>query len=71
LREQNALPYGALGTGILTAKAAIDNCRAGRAAKGENLVFCAKKSYLLDTTFFMNITKRLAFCNLSCYNKNS
>ena len=34
LREQNALPYrGAKSRGIL-AKAAIDNCRAGRAAKG-------------------------------------
>ena len=34
LREQNALPYEGRGTKYLTAKAAIDNCRAGRAAKG-------------------------------------
>ena len=36
LREQNALPYVTWELTILTAKAAIDNCRAGRAAKGAN-----------------------------------
>ena len=37
LREQNALPYESRITYNLTAKAAIDNCRAGRAAKGAKL----------------------------------
>ena len=41
LREQNALPYGGWITVNLTAKAAINNCRAGRAAKGETLVTCS------------------------------
>ena len=43
LREQNALPTRAKLTIKPTAKAAIDNCRAGRAAKGENPSLCAKK----------------------------
>ena len=38
LREQNALPYGSWIMTNLTAKAAIDNCRAGRAAKSANPV---------------------------------
>ena len=37
MREQNALPYGGWITVNLTAKAAIVNCRAGRAAKGATL----------------------------------
>ena len=41
LREQNALPYESRITYNLTAKAAIDNCRAGRAAKGAKLSLCA------------------------------
>jgi len=43
LREQNALPLFCFITNYFTAKSAIDNCRAGRAAKGENPSFCAKK----------------------------
>ena len=38
LWEQNALPYGSWVMINLTAKAAINNCRAGRAAKGANPV---------------------------------
>ena len=41
LREQNALPYESRITYNLTAKAAIDNCRAGRAAKGAKLSLSA------------------------------
>ena len=38
----SALPYG-LGISLACqAKAAIDNCRAGRAAKGATLVTCSK-----------------------------
>ncbi|MBQ7769596.1 MAG: hypothetical protein IJ373_00225, partial [Clostridia bacterium] len=42
LREQNALPYEAWIMKISTAKAAIDNCRAGSADKGATLVTCSK-----------------------------
>ena len=42
-REPNALPRGALMIVILLAKEAIDNCRAGRAAKGANPLLCARK----------------------------
>jgi hypothetical protein len=38
LREQNALPKSSRNTINIMAKAAIDNCRAGRAAKGANPV---------------------------------
>ena len=38
LREQNALPYGIGVRCVCWAKSAIDNCRAGRAAKGATLV---------------------------------
>jgi hypothetical protein len=43
LREQNALPTQAVFTKILTAKDAVDNGVAGRAAKGENPSLCAIK----------------------------
>ena len=44
LREQNALPYDTWGTDSLTAKSAIDNCRAGRAAKGASPVASTKNT---------------------------
>ena len=43
LREQNALPYGGWITANLTAKDDVNNVGAGRAAKGANPSFCAKK----------------------------
>ena len=43
LREQNALPQFVYLSTISTAKDAIDNGGAGRAAKGENPLLCAKK----------------------------
>ena len=43
LREQNVLPYENLIMIDLWAKSAIDNCRAGRAAKGANPLLCAKQ----------------------------
>ena len=43
MREQNALPYGSWVMINLTAKAAINNCRAGRAAKGANPVIRTNK----------------------------
>ena len=52
LREQNALPYEAWIMKISTAKAAIENCRAGRAAKGATLVTCSKKRNALPRAFF-------------------
>jgi hypothetical protein len=55
LREQNALPYGSLTTTQLTAKDDVDNVGAGRAAKGENLVFCAKKRTSFRVSFFWYI----------------
>ncbi len=42
LRERNALPTAAEKSTISTAKAAIDYCRAGRAAKSANPSLCAK-----------------------------
>ena len=47
LREQNALPYGAWMPINLMAKAAIDNCRAGRAAKGAIPVASTKNGHFL------------------------
>ena len=44
LRELNALPYEAWETANLTAKSAIDNCRAGRAAKGASPVASTKNN---------------------------
>ena len=44
LREQNALPNGAYITKYSTAKATIDNCRAGRDAKVANPLLCASIS---------------------------
>ena len=49
LREQNALPRKIFQPIISTAKDAIDNGGAGRAAKGENPSLCAKK---ISTEFF-------------------
>jgi hypothetical protein len=43
LREQNALPTEETTTNILTAKDAINNGGAGRAAKGANPLLCARK----------------------------
>ena len=43
LREQNALPNGGKTTENSTAKSTIDNCRAGRAAKGANILLSARK----------------------------
>jgi len=34
------------------AKSAIDNCRAGRAAKGENPLLCAKQKHAHHGVFF-------------------
>ena len=48
LREQNALPYEAWIIISLMAKSAIDNCRAGRAAKGANPVVRTSKSTNFD-----------------------
>jgi hypothetical protein len=48
LREQNALPCGIWITVNLTAKSAIDNCRAGRAAKGATLVTCSNQAHFHD-----------------------
>ena len=53
LREQNALPYGNSATINSTAKDNVDNVGAGRAAKGENLVFCAKKVVSIGYGFFI------------------
>ena len=51
MREQNALPYGRWIMTNLTAKAAINNCRAGRAAKGANPVIRTTKSTKFDKRF--------------------
>ena len=45
LREQNALPHISSISIHLTAKDAIDNGGAGRAAKGENPLLCANKKH--------------------------
>ena len=68
LREQNALPYGSWVMINLTAKAAIDNCRAGRAAKGANPVIRTSKSTNFDRSLsifsylykFLILRKKLA-----------
>ena len=52
LREQNALPTIAKLTIKPTAKAAINNCRAGRAAKGENPSACAKNETSFAACFY-------------------
>ena len=51
LREQNALPYEVWITINLTAKEAIDNCRAGRAAKGANPFIRTSKLTNFDKKF--------------------
>ncbi|MBQ9729481.1 MAG: hypothetical protein IJV80_01580, partial [Clostridia bacterium] len=45
-REWFALRNKVIAITYSTAKSAIDNCRAGRAAKGENPLLCAKKHAL-------------------------
>jgi len=62
LREQNALPNGAYITKYSTAKATIDNCRAGRDAKVANPLLCAS----ISKTF--GILSKVFF---SCFGKNS
>ena len=53
LQEQNALPYENLTMQKLLAKSAIDNCRAGRAAKGASPTFGTKnKGYHLGIPYF-------------------
>ena len=52
LREQNALPNGGRITKNLTAKADVDNVGAGRAAKGENPLLCAKQISTLSGCLF-------------------
>ena len=48
LREQNALPCATWSLHYLMAKDDVDNVGAGRAAKGENPLLCAKKSTSFD-----------------------
>ena len=48
----SALPYDFWRTIRLKAKAAIDNCRAGRAAKGANPFLCATKKGLAESLPF-------------------
>ncbi|MBQ8230037.1 MAG: hypothetical protein IJZ32_05035 [Clostridia bacterium] len=59
LREQNALPQKSRIAINLTAKAAIDNCRAGRAAKGENPSACATDKKRALVLFFYFYTEKL------------
>ena len=56
LREQNALPQFVYLSTISTAKDAIDNGGAGRAAKGESPVrVTSKKAQELSCAFLLNI----------------
>ena len=75
LREQNALPNVGWVTKKKTAKDAIDNGGAGRAAKGANPSACAKNSEMrvfiseffcwIDLIFTLYKVKKL------CYNKTA
>ena len=67
LREQNTLPYGDWITKNLTAKAAIDNCRAGRAAKGASPASSSKKIQstfvgCIFLVFYNNYTNSVVNC---------
>ena len=53
LREQNALPHKETKPLKKTAKATIDNCRAGRAAKGASPVVSTTNSTLFGVLFFV------------------
>ena len=56
LREQNALPYDNWFRKNSSAKSAIDNRRAGRAAKGENPLLCANKYPRVKTRGYLLIS---------------
>ena len=60
MREQNALPADALCLSRSKAKDDVDNVGAGCAAKGENLVFCAKntRTNFFVLVFFYRIFRR-------------
>ena len=59
LRVQNALPTAVILTSNLTAKDAIDNGGAGRAAKGANPLLCAKeKTYFRGVFFFFRFIRK-------------
>ncbi len=71
LREQNALPTKAICTNNSTAKDAIDNGGAGRAAKGANPLLCAKqKRTPIGRAFFVDVLLFITIASFAVFQKS-